>query len=218
MNKKNGLICLFVLVILFQIAVPIGFIAYRNSLAERNTEQEILEKGTDYKFRVRILYISQGSIHYAFRYTQPRVDAEQKEYLYAKIDTDEYGYSTFHTTNHREKDAAYIRLNYNERKEFPYISDNLPTDNPIAYTVPEEDVYQNHVLNTKFYLLVRIYKGRPLTIGMFTEDGRPVEEWLNENEAILHNLQSEYDRGREEYYKQQKAYQEQQQVEANNLF
>lgn len=76
MNKKNGLICLFVLVILFQIAVPIGFIAYRNSLAERNTEQEILEKGTDYKFKVRILYISQGSIHYAFRYTQPRVDAE----------------------------------------------------------------------------------------------------------------------------------------------
>lgn len=197
MNKKNGLICLFVLVILFQIAVPIGFIAYRNSLAERNTEQEILEKGTDYKFRVRIQYISDNCIHYTFDYTQARLDSEQNDYLYAQIYTDEFGCSTFQGSNFHRKDDAYICLNYRERNAFPYES-VLPTASTLSYSTsvsgtPSEDPMQN----TSFYLLVRIYQGESVILGMLDKDNRPVDEWLNENQAMIEDYLEECIRQRE---------------------
>lgn len=222
MNKKRGLICLLALVFLLQIATPVGFVAYHKGI-----DKKALENGTDYKFAVQIETISGGIINYSltngwdgYLYDIMYLHGDRREAIsYTGILTDENGYASLSEPTNHHDNTPYIKLNYNDCESFPlnrslhtesqlYYMSSIPAESRFIVDMSEEDFERNQVVRTKFYLLVRIYKGKPFTVGMFTEDGRPVEEWLKDNEAALQEIQDAHDKKLEAHYEQQRKNQE----------
>lgn len=180
--KKKGIIGLIVLVLLVQIAVPVGIIIYRRSLNSKTIEQ-----GTDYKFEILLRTVSGGEISYILKGVNPQGDPSKK---YAYIYTDDDGFSSLGTaqTHH---DDEYVRLDYRDRKNFPQVN-VFSTESTVRYQsfVRTQDL--DPIYNTRFYLLVRIYDGRPEILGMFHESGKPIDEWLQENEETINEWTKQY--------------------------
>lgn len=179
MNKKKGFVVLLVFVFLIQLCTPAGLIIYHTQQSK-----QITEFGENYKFAVHISNIYDGVIHY---YLASDVYGAK----YATVETDENGYSVLVPCERQPKAAPYIYLNSQNTKDFPF-QRTVETKSRVSYSDIydinadiydiNEDIYMTaRMLNLQAqnpYILVRIYAGEYQTIGLFTEDGQPLEEFL----------------------------------------
>lgn len=180
--KKKGIICLLVFIFLVQIAVPVGIIVSR-----RSTENKVKKEGKNYKFEITIRSISDGEIHYLLTGDTPNGDPTRK---YAYIYTDSDGFSRLGVAQSHH-DEEYVRLIVNDHEFFPQRT-TWSTESTVPYQsfIDTKDLDPIH--NARFYLLVRIYDGRPEILGIFHESGQPIDEWLQENEEAVNHWTENY--------------------------
>lgn len=168
MRKKKVLLPILILVFLLQLLAPIGLITYQTAL-----EKNILQHGTDYKFKVDIHQIQDGTVQYrlqGFYYFDSRAP-------YASIVTASDGFSELYYpgTATKPKDMPYLYIP--SQKSFPNPDLEISTASEIRYRNSYGRYTEWLFENETVYALVRVYQGHSTVLGLYV-NGTPLDDWL----------------------------------------
>lgn len=170
MRKNKVLLPILILVFLLQLLAPIGLISYQSKL-----EKNILQYGTDYKFRAQIHQIRDGTVQYrleGFYYFDSFTP-------YAPIRTSSDGISElyFPGTARKPKDEPYLYVP--SQKSFPNSDLEIATAGTLQYSnsyyLSENSLFENEPI----YVSVRIYEGHATVLGLYVGEV-PLDDWLTE--------------------------------------
>lgn len=168
MRKNKVLLPILILVFLLQLLAPIGLIAYQTVL-----EKNILQYGTDYKFKVDIHQIQDGTVQYrvqGFYYFDSRTP-------YASIVTASDGFSELDYPGPatKPKDTPYLYIP--SQKSFPNAILEIGTTSKIRYINSYNIYNESFFENATVYVQVRVYQGHGTVLGLYV-NGTPLDDWL----------------------------------------
>ena len=155
MRKKLTTIIL-ILAIIIQLSVPVIMIAY-----SKNIEGALPQQGKEFKVRVYVQHIVDGSVDYKF-YSYDMYDIGS----YVVLEEDFEGYVNFGTVQKsKPKTTDYIRITMDNKAKFA----DFKIDSDItAWRVNEESAY----------LVIKAYKGEVEVVGLYMDD-MPAQDWFD---------------------------------------
>lgn len=169
MRKKKVLLPILILTFLLQLLAPIGLIAYQTAL-----EKNILQYGTDYKFKVDIHQIQEGTVQYRLQNAYYYFDSRTP---YALIVTASDGFSDLYYpgTATKPKDTPYLYIP--SQKSFPNAILEISTTSQIQYRNSYSHYAEWLFENATVYAQVRVYQGHGSVLGLYV-NGTPLDDWL----------------------------------------
>ena len=155
--RKNLATIILVLSIILQLSVPVGMIAY-----SKNIEGALPEHGKEFKVKVDVRNIYEGSIDYD-------VDGYYNWYdlgYYVTVKEDNDGYADLFSDVGKSKPETddYIRVTMDNKAKLADF--NIDYD-MIAWRVNEKSAY----------IIIKVYKGEFEVLNLYM-DGIPAEEWF----------------------------------------
>lgn len=188
--KNKKLAVGLILVLILQLLVPVGMIAFSTT-----SEKDLQENGTVFKMEIRIESVYDGVLRFSF------TDENYSNFLFAHLDyskpnasvymimgTDAYGQGRFANcvSERLGNDLPYMRVDakgmeelssYEVPETVPYYFCNAlyyATQNSNSDTAQKQD----SVAAQKWYLHLLIYKGKFQVQGITDEYGNPAETQL----------------------------------------
>ncbi len=153
--RKNLTIIILVLAIILQLSVPVVMIIY-----SKNTESALPQYGKEFKIKVYVQNIYNGSIEYKFY----EYDLFRKGY-YAVLEEDLEGYVNLSTIQKSKPEHNdYIRITPENKAKF---AEFVIDSNITAWRVKEESAY----------LVIKAYKGEVEVVDLYMDD-IPAQEWF----------------------------------------
>ena len=154
--RKKLMIIVLVLSIILQLSVPVAMIIY-----SQNTEDALSEYGKEFRIKVYVQNIVDGSVDYRFyEYNMFRLG------YYAVLEEDADGYVNLSTIQKSKPDHDnYIRITMDNKAKF---ADFKIDSDMTAWTIKEESAY----------LVIKAYKGEVEVVNLYMDD-IPAEEWFN---------------------------------------
>ena len=155
MRKKLTTIIL-ILAIIIQLLVPVIMITH-----SKNVEEDLPQNGKEFKVRVYVQCIVDGSVDYRF-YSYDMYEVGS----YAVLEEDSEGYVNFGTVQKsKPKTTDYIRITMDNKAKFA----DFKIDSDItAWRVNEESAY----------LVIKAYKGEVEVVGLYMDD-MPAQDWFD---------------------------------------
>ncbi len=156
MIKKFALPIL-IFAILIQIAIPVVMISYG-----QQAEADLLKYGKEFKIKVYVQHIYEGSIDYKFYdyYNWYNLG------FYATIEEDSDGYANLFADVNKSKPETDYYICVTRENKMKLADFSIDSDYT-SWRVDEESAY----------LVIRVYKGNFEVIDLYM-DGIPAEEWV----------------------------------------
>lgn len=169
MRKKKLLLPVLIFVFLLQLCAPIGLITYHNAL-----EKNILQYGTDYKFKAEIIEMRDGTIRYRVQDAYYYWDAHRPYYIAIRTEADGFAVLSM-PTDDKPQDTPYLYVN--NGKNFPNGLLEISTENKLHYRELQDFYITKQFESEEVYLKVRVYQGHNTVLGLYVND-TPMDDWL----------------------------------------